>query len=110
MWIYNTVALHTSICTVMYVKQHIQICHAVLRNSFCSIFHFVYGECLFELESMEQPHECILLDKPGLNLTKLRKRDYNIICQRAVLELLGQRGVNVTLCGRQQLRGSPSPR
>lgn len=53
---------------------------------------------MFELDSMERPHECIFLDEAGFNLTKRRRRGRNIIGQRAILEVPGQRGGNMTIC------------
>ncbi len=52
---------------------------------------------MFQLDSMERPHECIFLDEAGFNLTKRRRRGRNIIGQRAIVELPGQRGGNVTI-------------
>ncbi|KAL0168596.1 hypothetical protein M9458_036818, partial [Cirrhinus mrigala] len=45
---------------------------------------------MFQLDSMERPHECIFLDEAGFNLTKRRRRGRNIIGQRAI--------VDVTIC------------
>ncbi len=53
---------------------------------------------MFQLDSMERPHEYIFLDEAGFNLTKRRRRGRNIIGQRAIVELPGQRGGNVTIC------------
>lgn len=50
------------------------------------------------MDSMERPHEYIFVDEAGFNLAKRRRRDWNIIGQRAIVEVHGQRGGNVTLC------------
>ncbi|XP_045889418.1 uncharacterized protein LOC123959422 isoform X2 [Micropterus dolomieu] len=53
---------------------------------------------MFQLDSMEMPHECIFLDEAGFNLTKRKRRGCNIIGQHAIVELPGQRGGNMTIC------------
>lgn len=50
------------------------------------------------MDSMERPHEYIFVDEAGFNLAKRRRRGRNIIGQRAIVEVPGQRGGNVTLC------------
>lgn len=50
------------------------------------------------MDSMERPHEYISVDEAGFNLPKTRRRGWNIIGQRAIVEVPGQRGGNVTLC------------
>lgn len=59
---------------------------------------FQYVQRVFELDSMERPHEYIFVDEAGFNLAKRRRRGRNIIGQRAIVEVPGQRGGNVTLC------------
>ncbi len=43
-------------------------------------------------------HQFIFIDEAGFNLTKRRKRGKNIIGQRAIVEVPGQRGGNITMC------------
>ncbi|XP_041947824.1 uncharacterized protein LOC121708924 [Alosa sapidissima] len=43
-------------------------------------------------------HEYIYIDEVGFNLTKTRRRGRNIIGQRAILNVPGQRGGNITMC------------
>ncbi|RXN18454.1 receptor-type tyrosine- phosphatase U-like protein [Labeo rohita] len=43
-------------------------------------------------------HEYLFLDEAGFNLQKRRQRGHNIIGQRAITEVSGQRGGNITLC------------
>ncbi|XP_049336457.1 uncharacterized protein LOC125802431 [Astyanax mexicanus] len=59
-------------------------------------FHYV--QRVFQLDSSEQPHEYIYMDEAGFNLTKRRRRGRNVIGQRAIVTVPGQRGGNVTLC------------
>ena len=47
---------------------------------------------------MAMPHEYIFMDEAGFNLAKRRRRGRNVIGQRAIIELPGQRGGNVTIC------------
>lgn len=43
-------------------------------------------------------HEYIYVDEVGFNLTKTRRRGRNVIGQRAIINVPGQRGGNVTMC------------
>ncbi|KAK3529286.1 hypothetical protein QTP70_025734 [Hemibagrus guttatus] len=43
-------------------------------------------------------HEFILIAEAGFNLTKVRRRERNIIGHRAILNVPGQRGGNITMC------------
>ncbi|KAF0039294.1 hypothetical protein F2P81_007529 [Scophthalmus maximus] len=54
-----------------------------------------YVQIIFDLD---RPYEFIFVDKAGFNLTKSRRRDRNMIGQRATVEVPGQRGGNVTIC------------
>ncbi|XP_028649227.2 LOW QUALITY PROTEIN: uncharacterized protein LOC114645554 [Erpetoichthys calabaricus] len=56
-----------------------------------------YVQRIFELDSMVRPHEYIFVDEAGFNLAK-RRRGRNVIGQRAIIELPGQCGGNVTIC------------
>ncbi|XP_063757810.1 uncharacterized protein LOC134876683 isoform X2 [Eleginops maclovinus] len=64
-----------------------------------------YVQRIFELESMARPHEFIFVDEAGFNLTKRRRRGRNIIGQRAIVDVPGQRGGNITLCAAMSSRG-----
>ncbi|XP_078025271.1 uncharacterized protein LOC144463742 [Epinephelus lanceolatus] len=54
---------------------------------------------------MARPHEYIFLDEAGFNLMKRRRRGRNIIGQRAIVEVPGQCGVNITLCAAMSSEG-----
>ncbi len=54
---------------------------------------------------MARPHEYLFLDEAGFNLQKRRQRGRNIIGQRAITEVPGQRGGNITLCAAMGLEG-----
>ena len=43
-------------------------------------------------------HEYIYIDEAGFNLSKVRRRGRNVIGQRAIISVPGQRGGNITLC------------
>ncbi len=47
---------------------------------------------------MERPHEYMYMDEAGFNLTKRRRRGRNVTGHRAIVDVPGQRGGNVTLC------------
>ncbi|RXN28126.1 hypothetical protein ROHU_019452 [Labeo rohita] len=53
---------------------------------------------ILQLDAMARPHEYFFLDEAGFNLQKRRQRGHNIIGQRAISEVPGQRGGNLTLC------------
>ncbi|XP_055776448.1 uncharacterized protein LOC129853936 [Salvelinus fontinalis] len=57
-----------------------------------------YVQTIFDLESLDRPHKFIFVDDAGFNLTKRRRRGRNMIGQRAIVEVPGQRGGNVTIC------------
>lgn len=54
---------------------------------------------------MARPHEYIFLDEAGFNLQKRRQRGRNIIGQRAISEVPGERGGNITLCAAMSREG-----
>ncbi|KAL3975101.1 hypothetical protein ACER0C_001952 [Sarotherodon galilaeus] len=56
-----------------------------------------YVQRIFEIEGRPVPHEMIFVDEAGFNLTKRRKRGRNIIGHRAIVNVPGQRGGNVTI-------------
>ncbi len=43
-------------------------------------------------------HEQFFVDEAGFNLTKTRRRGRNIIGHRAIINVPGQRGGNITMC------------
>ncbi|XP_015807069.2 insertion element IS630 uncharacterized 39 kDa protein-like [Nothobranchius furzeri] len=57
-----------------------------------------YVQRVLELEAAAVEHQFIFIDEVGFNLTKRRKRGRNIIGQRAIVEVPGQRGGNITMC------------
>ncbi len=63
---------------------------------------FLILSCVFQrvlvLEVAAVEHQFIFIDEAGFNLTKRRKRGRNIIGQRAIVEVPGQRGGNITMC------------
>ncbi|XP_016372823.1 uncharacterized protein LOC107712180 [Sinocyclocheilus rhinocerous] len=64
-----------------------------------------YVQRILDMDGAAQPHECIYIDEAGFNLSKNRRRGRNIIGQRAILHVPGQRGGNITLCAAISLRG-----
>ena len=60
---------------------------------------------MFEIDAMADPHEYIFIDEAGFNLTKRRKRGRNIVGHRAVIQVPGQRGGNITMCAAISTRG-----
>ncbi|XP_027132846.1 uncharacterized protein LOC113747943 [Larimichthys crocea] len=58
--------------------------------------------CLFQrvmaLEADAMGHELVFVDEAGFNLSKTRRRGRNIIGHRAIINVPGQRGGNITMC------------
>ncbi len=57
------------------------------------------------MDGAAQPHEFIFIDEAGFDLSKTRRRGRNVIGQRAIVHVPGQRGGNITLCAVISLRG-----
>ncbi|XP_019211684.1 uncharacterized protein LOC109200538 isoform X2 [Oreochromis niloticus] len=51
-----------------------------------------------ELEADAMGHELLFVDEAGFNLSKTRRRGRNIIGHRAIINVPGQRGGNITMC------------
>ena len=56
------------------------------------------------MDGAAQPHEFIYIEA-GFNLSKTRQWGRNIIAQRAIVHIPGQRGGNITMCATISLRG-----
>ncbi|XP_039889734.1 uncharacterized protein LOC120734808 [Simochromis diagramma] len=59
---------------------------------------YEYVQRILQLDAMARPHEYLFLDEAGFNLQKRRQRGHNVIGQRAITEVPGQWGGNITLC------------
>ncbi|XP_036933440.1 insertion element IS630 uncharacterized 39 kDa protein-like [Acanthopagrus latus] len=57
-----------------------------------------YVERVLQMDAEEIPHEFIYIDEAEFNLSKSRRRGRNIIGHRAIIDVPGQRGGNITLC------------
>ncbi|XP_038141857.1 uncharacterized protein LOC119784069 [Cyprinodon tularosa] len=57
-----------------------------------------YVQRVLELEVDAVEHQFFFIDEVGFNLTKRRRRGRNIIGQRAIVEVPGQHGGNITMC------------
>ncbi|KAK0153012.1 hypothetical protein N1851_005311 [Merluccius polli] len=53
---------------------------------------------VLEMDAHAIPHEYIFIDEAGFNLAKTRRRGRNIIGHRAIIDVPGQRGGNITMC------------
>jgi hypothetical protein len=51
-----------------------------------------------EFDASPIPQELIFIDEAGFHLAKTGKKGRNIIVQRAIIEVPGQCGRNVTIC------------
>ncbi|KAJ8377124.1 hypothetical protein SKAU_G00077040, partial [Synaphobranchus kaupii] len=59
---------------------------------------YQYVQRVLELDASAAPHKYIFIDEAGFNLQKTRRRGRNIIGNRAIVNVPGQRGGNVTMC------------
>ncbi|KAM9399517.1 uncharacterized protein ACWYII_031651 isoform 1-T1 [Salvelinus alpinus] len=59
---------------------------------------YEYVQSVMELEADAVHHELIYVDEAGFNLAKTRSRGRNIIGHRAIINVPGQRGGNITMC------------
>ncbi|KAM4595668.1 uncharacterized protein V3H82_003053 isoform 1-T2 [Fundulus diaphanus] len=57
-----------------------------------------YAERVLQMDGEEIQHEFIYVDEAGFNLTRTRRTGRNIIGHRAIVNVPGQRGGNITLC------------
>ncbi|XP_019209788.2 uncharacterized protein LOC109198913 [Oreochromis niloticus] len=57
-----------------------------------------YVQRVMELEADAMGHELLFVDEAGFNLSKTRRRGRNIIGHRAIINVPGQRGGNITMC------------
>ncbi|XP_072554161.1 uncharacterized protein [Paramormyrops kingsleyae] len=57
-----------------------------------------YVQTVLEMDSNVIPHEFIFIDEAGFNLTRTRRRGRNIIGHRAIVNVPGVRGGNITMC------------
>ncbi|XP_052341208.1 uncharacterized protein LOC118363001 isoform X1 [Oncorhynchus keta] len=59
---------------------------------------YEYVQSVMELEADAVHHELIYVDEAGFNLAKTRSCGRNIIGHRAIINVPGQRGGNITMC------------
>ncbi|XP_016308870.1 uncharacterized protein LOC107663208 [Sinocyclocheilus anshuiensis] len=57
-----------------------------------------FVERILEMDAHAIIHEYIYVDEVGFNLSKTRRRGRNVIGQRAIVNVPGQRGGNITMC------------
>ncbi|KAL0153765.1 hypothetical protein M9458_050881, partial [Cirrhinus mrigala] len=60
---------------------------------------------VMELEADAMGHELLFVDEAGFNLSKTRRRGRNIIGHRAIINVPGQRGGNITMCAAISQKG-----
>ncbi|KAI2660049.1 Insertion element IS630 uncharacterized 39 kDa protein [Labeo rohita] len=57
-----------------------------------------YVERVLQMDAEQIQHEFIYVDEAGFNLAKTQRRGRNVIGHRAITNVPGQRGGNITLC------------
>lgn len=88
---FSTVMLHTAHMTFL----HWLYTRPILNYT---ILSFTVFQGVLQMDAEEILHEFIYIDEAGFNLTKARRRGRNIIGHRAIINVPGQRGGNITLC------------
>lgn len=68
-----------------------------------------YVERVLQMDAAEIQHEFIYVDEAGFNLAKTRRRGRNVIWHRAITNVPGQRGGNITLCATITQKWGPPP-
>ncbi|XP_034740321.1 keratin, type I cytoskeletal 9-like [Etheostoma cragini] len=68
-----------------------------------------YAERVLQMDGEEIQHEFIYVDEAGFNLSRTRRRGRNIIGHRAIVNVPGQRGGNITLCAAIKQNGVLHP-
>ncbi|XP_058622348.1 uncharacterized protein LOC131533897 isoform X2 [Onychostoma macrolepis] len=65
-----------------------------------------YVQTVLDFDAGELPHEFFYVDEAGFNLAKTRRRGHNnVVGPRAVVNVPGQRGGNITLCAAISVQG-----
>lgn len=88
---------------------YVQVSYSIIGtesgSAYCSTVHgpavlhlFCLVQRVMELEADAMGHEQLFVDEAGFNLTKTRRRGRNIIGHRAIINVPGQRGGNITMC------------
>ncbi len=72
---------------------------------FSNTIQYFLLQTVLDFDAGELPHELIYVDEAGFNLAKTRHRGRNVIGQRAVVNVPGQRGGNITLCAAISVQG-----
>ncbi len=72
---------------------------------FSNTIQYFLLQTVLDFDAGELPHEFIYVDEAGFNLAKTRHRGRNVIGQRAVVNVPGQRGGNITLCAAISVQG-----
>lgn len=68
------------------------------RHTIFTYLYILLSVRVLELDAHVIRHEFIYVDEVGFNLTKTRCRGRNVIGQRAITNVPGQRGGNITMC------------
>ena len=93
-WLYcSTVMLHTVHMNFWHV--HWLYSRSILNYTILSLTVF---QRVLQMDADEIQHEFIYIDKAGFNLTKANWRGRKIIDHRAIINVPGQLGGNITLC------------
>ncbi|XP_046721562.1 uncharacterized protein LOC124396516 [Silurus meridionalis] len=89
--VHSTVSGHTVLLSGLHYFWTI-LCYLIdcCSEHLCT---FTFSQRILQLDTMARPHEYLFLDEVGFNLQKRRQRGRNIIGQKAITEVPGQRGV-----------------
>ena len=93
---FSSVILHT-VHTFMPLKNSCNVLYTVMD----ALKYTILPDAVFqtvELDGEDIPPEFIYIDEARFNLTKVRRRGRNLIGHKAIINVPGQRGCNITLC------------
>ena len=65
---------------------------------FSNTIQYFLLQSVLDFDAAKLPDEFIYVDEAGFTLAKTRRRGRNVVGQRAVVNVPGQRGGNITLC------------
>ncbi|XP_059896427.1 uncharacterized protein LOC132448892 [Gadus macrocephalus] len=96
---YAEVCIHFSSVILHTVSVFLLYCNMYTRSTLnYTILPDTVFQRVLRMDGEEIQHEFIYVDEAGFNLTRTRRRGRNIIGHRAIVNVPGQRGGNITLC------------
>ncbi len=89
---------YVDVSTILTAVHHTQHCFPVYWITPYWLIFVLCFQGVLEMDAHAIPHEFIFIDEAGFNLAKTRRRGRNVIGHRAIIDVPGQRGGNITMC------------